>query len=253
MANRRMFSRDLCESDAFLDLPATSQRLYFFLGLFADDEGFLKNPKSVLRQVSGSNDDLRMLVYKGFVIPFDSGVIVITHWKTHNYIQKDRFKPTTCTRERAMLILGSQGEYIKKEPEYALDTACIQPVYSLDTQVRLGKDSIGEVVGDNKCESTPASAAAPESEMQSRIDDCRHAEQLIRHYGLPDNDPTLDAVLEDAEAHGWERLEAALQEAALSNSRQRISVRFYRTILTAEPRKEQVHARADPYANFERF
>jgi len=95
MANRRMFSRDVCESDAFLDLPATSQRLYFFLGLFADDEGFLKNPKSVIRQVNSSVDDLKILVMKGFVIPFDSGVIVIKHWKLNNYLQSDRIKPTT--------------------------------------------------------------------------------------------------------------------------------------------------------------
>ena len=110
-------------------------------------------------------------------------------------------------------------------------------------------NSIQEVAGDNK----PIPPAPPASEMQTLRENHQYAEQLIRRYGLPDNDPTLEAVLEDAEAHGWEKLEAALQTAALSNSRQKISVVFYRSILTAEPRKEPAHARADPYANAERF
>ena len=89
--------------------------------------------------------------------------------------------------------------------------------------------------------------------MQPLRENHQHAEHVIRRYGLPDNDPTLEAVLEDAEKHGWEQLEAALQKAALSNCRQNISVMFYRSILTAEPRKEQPNARADPYANYDVF
>lgn len=107
-------------------------------------------------------------------------------------------------------------------------------------------------VGDARTREA-SSPAPPASEMMRRISDHQRAEQIIRRYGLPDNDPTLEAVLEDAEAHGWDKLEAALQKAALSNSRQKISVVFYRSILTAEPRKEKTGARADPYANYERF
>lgn len=134
MANRRMFSRDVCESDAFLDMPSTSQRLYFFLGLFADDEGFLKNPKSILRQINASIDDLNILIVKNFVIPFDSGVIVIKHWMVNNYLQKDRVKPTTCTQEKMLLRLNSAKEYEKKRGENVMYPNCIQNGYNSYTQ-----------------------------------------------------------------------------------------------------------------------
>lgn len=113
MANRRMFSREICASDTFLDMPITSQRLYFFLGLFADDEGFLSSPKSILRQISANVDDLNILIFRGYVIPFSSGVIVITHWKQNNYLQSDRIKPTLCVKEKALLRLNSSKEYEK--------------------------------------------------------------------------------------------------------------------------------------------
>lgn len=248
MANRRMFSRDVCESDAFLDLPATSQRLYFFLGLFADDEGFLKNPKSVIRQVNSSVDDLKILVMKGFVIPFDSGVIVIKHWKLNNYLQSDRIKPTTCTREKAILRINSAKEYEKIEEGKTVYTSCIQTGYMMDTQYSVEEYRVGE--GEKPATSAPAKNPCSMSE---RIANHQHAEHMIRRYDLPDNDPTMDAILEDAEKHGWEKLEEALQTAALNNSRQKISVVFYRSILNAEPRKEQKNVRADPYASFERF
>lgn len=248
MANRRMFSREICASDIFLDMPITSQRLYFFLGLFADDEGFLSSPKSILRQISANVDDLNILIFRGYVIPFSSGVIVITHWKQNNYLQSDRIKPTLCVKEKALLRLNSSKEYEKISTDKPPYTPCIQTGYDPYTQY-----SVEEYRGVEEDARARATSAPPATEMQTLRENHQHAEQLIRRYGLPDNDPTLDAVLEDAEVHGWERLEAALQEAALSNSRQRISVKFYRSILTAEPRKEQVHARADPYANFERF
>lgn len=250
MANRRMFSREICASDTFLDMPITSQRLYFFLGLFADDEGFLSSPKSILRQISANVDDLNILIFRGYVIPFSSGVIVISHWKQNNYLQSDRIKPTLCVKEKALLKLNSAKEYERISTDKPPYTPCIQSGYDPYTQY-----SIGEYRGvEEDARAREASASAPPaSELQSRISDHQHAEQLIHRYGLPDNDLTLEAVLEDAEKHGWEKLEAALQKAALSNSRQRISVVFYRSILTAAPRKEDTHARADPYANFTVF
>lgn len=248
MANRRMFSRDVCESDAFLDLPATSQRLYFFLGLFADDEGFLKNPKSVIRQVNSSVDDLKILVMKGFVIPFDSGVIVIKHWKLNNYLQSDRIKPTTCTREKAILRINSAKEYEKIEAETTVYTSCIHSGYTPYTQHSIGKSKEG--VNERVTAAPPASLSG--GSMSARIANHQHAEDLIRQYRLPDGDITMDALLEDAERAGWEKLENALKEAALGNSRQRISVKFYRSILYAVPKKEESNAR-DPYAGYERF
>jgi len=111
MANRRMFSRDVASSDAFLDMPLSAQALYFHLGLAADDEGFLNSPLSVLRMVGGCRDDLNLLIAKKFVIPFESGVCVIRHWRTNNYCRSDRFKPTLHTAERAMLTIGSDLVY----------------------------------------------------------------------------------------------------------------------------------------------
>lgn len=110
-----MFSIDVVGQDAFLDMPTESRELYFQLGMYADDEGFV-SPKKVMRVVGASDDTIKLLVAKGFVHPFKSGVIVITHWNQNNYIQRDRFTETTFKEEKA---------------EWNL---CIQNVYKLDTQ-----------------------------------------------------------------------------------------------------------------------
>ena len=94
MAKRRMFSLDVVDTDAFLDLPASSQSLYFHLGIRADDDGFVSSPRRITAMVSASADDLKLLAAKGFVIPFQSGVCVIRDCRINNYIQKDRYSPT---------------------------------------------------------------------------------------------------------------------------------------------------------------
>ena len=134
MAERRMFAKTIIDSDAFLDMPQSTQLLYFHLAMRADDDGFINNPKSIMRNVKCNDDDVKLLVTKKFIIPFDSGVVVITHWKIHNYIAKDRYKETKYKEERATLALDENNSY----------TTCIQPVYELDTQDRLGKDRIGQ-------------------------------------------------------------------------------------------------------------
>ena len=137
MAERRMFAKTIIDSDAFLDMPLSAQSLYFHLSMRADDDGFINNPKKIQRMIGASDDDLRLLNLKKFIIGFDSGIIVIKHWKIHNYIQSDRYKPTIYTEEKAML---SQ----KKSKAYTLETECIHDVYIEDTQVRLGKDRLGK-------------------------------------------------------------------------------------------------------------
>ena len=134
MAERRMFAKTIIDSDAFLDMPQSSQLLYFHLSMRADDEGFINNPKSIMRNVGCKDDDMKLLIAKKFIIPFESGIVVIKHWKIHNYIAKDRFTPTKYQEERSRLELDENKSY----------TQCIQPVYELDTQVRIGKDSIGK-------------------------------------------------------------------------------------------------------------
>lgn len=253
MANRRMFSRTVCESDAFLDLPGTSQRLYFFLGLYADDEGFLKNPKSVLRMISATNDDLNMLIFKGFVIPFDSGVIVITHWKLHNTIKSDRFHPTTCVQEKAMLSRNISGEYLKLETGSNMDPQCLQLGSNLEPESSRGKTRLGKYreVEERAREAlpSPASPADEGHDLSDQIAAHQHADDLIRRYKLPDGDLTREALLEDAEAVGWTKLEETLRQAALSNSRQMVSVSFYRSILHPTAKGGRMNA-ADPYSGY---
>ncbi len=135
MAERRMFAKTIIDSDAFLDMPMSTQALYFHLSMRADDDGFINNPKRIQRMIGASDDDLKLLIAKSFIITFDSGVVVIKHWRIHNYIQSDRYKPTVYADEKAMLS-------IKDNKTYTLDTECIQNGYNLDTQVRLGKDRI---------------------------------------------------------------------------------------------------------------
>lgn len=132
MAERRMFAKTIVTSDAFLDMPLSARCLYFTLGMFADDDGFVNNPKSIMRQVGSSQDDLNILLLKRFILAFDSGVIVIKHWRIHNYIQKDRYKETKYIEEKATLMLDEKGAY----------TECIQDVSIVDTQVRVVKDSL---------------------------------------------------------------------------------------------------------------
>lgn len=137
MAERRMFSKSIVDSDKFLDMPSSAQNLYFHLGMRADDEGFVNNPKKIQKIIGASDDDVKILLAKNYLILFESGVIVVTHWKIHNYIQKDRFKPTNAISEKALISLDTSNVY-------TLDTKCIQDVSSLDTQVRLGKVSLGK-------------------------------------------------------------------------------------------------------------
>jgi hypothetical protein len=130
-----MFAKTIMDSDAFLDMPLSTQALYFHLSMRADDDGFVNNAKKIQRMLGCSDDDLKILLAKNFIIPFENGVCVIKHWLIHNYIQKDRYKPT---------VYGDLKEKlnIKDNKVYQLDTECIQLVSNTDTQVRLGKDRL---------------------------------------------------------------------------------------------------------------
>jgi hypothetical protein len=110
MAQRRMFSPAIVESDAFLDMPSSSQALYFHLGMYADDDGFV-NPKKIMRIMGASDDDIKVLIGKRFVLPFDSGVIVIKHWRINNLIRKDWHKDTNYIKEKNALKLKDNGSY----------------------------------------------------------------------------------------------------------------------------------------------
>ena len=140
MAERRMIAKTIIDSDAFLDMPVSTQNLYFHLNMRADDEGFINNPKKTQRIVGGSDDDLKLLIAKRFMIPFESGVVVIKHWKIHNYIRKDRLQETVYQDEKAMLGVKNNDSYTIKEQ-------CQSHVSQLvdETPHRLGKVRLGKV------------------------------------------------------------------------------------------------------------
>lgn len=112
MANRRMFSKEITESDAFREMPLSSQALYLHYGMEADDDGVVNNPKTIQRSIGASEDDLRILIAKRFIIPFEeSGIIVIKHWKINNYIQNDRYTESKYKKELSLLQLDENGCY----------------------------------------------------------------------------------------------------------------------------------------------
>ena len=150
MAERRMFAKTIIDSDAFLDMPLSTQALYFHLSMRADDDGFINNPKKIQRMIGCSDDDLKLLLAKSFIIAFESGIIVIKHWRLHNYIRKDTYNETRYKQEKSQLCLDENKEY-----QFAVDGACtnrIQAVDVLSTLDSLGKDSLGkDRIGEDSC------------------------------------------------------------------------------------------------------
>jgi hypothetical protein len=139
MAERRMFAKTIIDSDAFLDMPLSTQALYFHLSMRADDDGFINNTKKIQRMLGCADDDLKVLLAKNFIIPFETGVCVIKHWKIHNLIQKDRYKETVYKEEKSKMSL-------KNNNVYTMDTEGLHDVSKTEPQVRLGKVSLGEDV-----------------------------------------------------------------------------------------------------------
>lgn len=151
-----MMSKSIIKSDTFLDMPATTQNLYFHMLLDADDDGFINAPKSIMRMIGAKDDDMKVLAAKQFVIPFESGVVVIKDWKIHNYIQNDRYKPSTLP-ERDLLNIQKDKTYTLKSDVSRMDTECIQTVSIGKDRIgkdRVGKDRVGKVSIDTLCHVT---------------------------------------------------------------------------------------------------
>lgn len=152
MANRRMFSPDIVQSDAFLDMPSSTQTLYFHLGMRADDDGFV-NPRHTMRLIGAEEDSLKILITKKFVVPFENGVVVIKHWRINNFIRKDRYRETNYIREKSTLFVRANQAYTlntkdavpiadavwKKDSDYKALSDGQPLVNQRSTQVRLGK------------------------------------------------------------------------------------------------------------------
>lgn len=141
MAKKRMFSLSVIDTDAFLDLPLSAQALYFHLAMRADDDGFIDRPKRIVSEVGANMDDIRVLIAKRFLLVFDSGVIVIKHWRMHNTIQNDRYTPTKYQEELEML-------YVKKNKAYSLNKGEMEELVDVNNVSKLYPNCIQTVSVD---------------------------------------------------------------------------------------------------------
>lgn len=138
-----MFAKSIVLSDAFLDMPMSARCLYFTLGMLADDDGFVGSPKSIMRQCGASDDDMNILLVKRYVLGFESGIIVIKHWRMNNYLRNDRYNQTTYLEEKETLTIDEKGAYTEKN-KFGIPNG-----YHLMTQDRLGKDSLDKDKDDD--------------------------------------------------------------------------------------------------------
>ena len=172
MAERRMFAKTIIDSDAFIDMPMSARLLYYDLAMRADDDGFVNSPKKIMKFVGASTDDINILIAKQFVIPFESGVVVIRHWKIHNYIKNDRYKGTAYVTEKSSLKLDENKAY------FIDNNKCIQNGTTLDTQDRLeleidkdrlesGKDRLDNKYLQADVDSTDIDDSSPQAEAEN--------------------------------------------------------------------------------------
>jgi len=143
MAQKRMFSKKIVDSDAFLEMPPEAQFLYFHLVMRADDEGFIGNPKRIIRMIGSNENDLRVLLSKRFILIFESGVIVIKHWLIHNTIRLDRFNKTTYEEEKKTIGLKENKAYTEIN-KALFSTGNLPATQDKLSKVKLSKDKIGE-------------------------------------------------------------------------------------------------------------
>lgn len=249
MANKRMFSLDVVDTDHFCDMPISARLLYYELGMRGDDEGFVQNPKKIMASTGTTSDDLKILAAKGYVILFRSGVLVITHWQQNNTLKNDRFHETKCLAEKAQIQTTPAKTYV-------LSSACIQSGSNMVPQRNLTEPNQTEhnIVNASFSEGGTGGGRKPtakglrqeaeeraknklhgdnpsEAEIQEALEDVKHAKELETFYGMPKNKATRSALLDDVDRVGWEAVEKGLKDAAASNRMAGLSVNFYRTVL----------------------
>ena len=172
-----MFAKTIIDSDAFIDMPISARLLYYDLSMRADDDGFVNAPKKIMKFVGASNDDMNILIARKFVIAFDNGVVVIKHWRIHNYIRKDTYNETPYLEQKALLELDEKNAYRLKDMPSQLS------VDESLTQVRLGKVSIGNIKENNTKEKKFSRPSL--EELQAYIDEKGlnvNAQNFIDYY-----------------------------------------------------------------------
>lgn len=251
MAERRMMAKSVIETDHFMDMPMSSQCLYFHLLLRADDDGFIKNPSAIRREVGCGEDDMKLLVAKRFILPFDTGVIVIRHWKIHNYIRKDMYHPTECQAERGLLTGGADKtayapkEGVQIQGRNVIVTDSLQDCNGIVTDasqerndhvtdssrsctepVSIGKVRLGKV-NNTTTTTTRAHACEEDSDTDQALSRVvkLYADNINPSYGPIESEKLL--MLYDRYHSKW--LEAAIIEAAESSRRP--SVKYIEAIL----------------------
>ena len=163
MAEKRMFTQKIIDSDAFLDMPLSTQALYFHLNMRADDDGFINNPKRIQRTIGASEDDLKLLIAKRFVICFESGVIVIKHWRMHNTLRKDRYNPTQYQDEYAALEIKDNNAYTERAAALPEVATTWQPngnqtatQYSIDKYSKDKRSIVEDSISDTGVSEAPS-------------------------------------------------------------------------------------------------
>lgn len=197
MAERRMFAKTIVLSDAFLDLPMSARCLYFTLGMLADDDGFVNAPRAIMRQCGASDDDMKNLIAKKFVLVFESGVIVIKHWRINNYLRNDRYAETKYTEEKAQLSVDEKGGYHRGNDSGIPGGIPNNGIPNIGIP-SIGKDSIDKVslgqvsIGKGECErgnppapspapaEKPASPVLTDEERRKRILHWKHSVEIFR-------------------------------------------------------------------------
>lgn len=204
MAERRMFSKSVIDSDMFLDMPLSAQALYFHLGMHGDDDGFISNPKRISRAVGCNNDDIKILIQKGFIIPFESGVVVIRDWKINNTLRNDRYKPTLYTNELGRLKLDASGRYIftgiqngnQMATKWIPNGNQMEPQHNI-TQINVDKRSV-DIGGETAENPPPAPASYGKKKFVPPTLDEVAAYCNERHNGI-----NPSAFIDYYEARGW--------------------------------------------------
>ena len=205
MANKRMFSIDVTETDTFLEMPLTAQALYFHLAMRGDDDGFVSNPRSIMRVTGCSENDLKTLAESGYIITFRSGVIVISDWKVNNYLRGDRYKPTTFQNELSMLTETANKRYVL-ESDSQRSTVGIPNSNQMETQYRIEKN---RVVVDT---ATTAAGSRTDSDLAEIV---QHFQEVIGVFPRS----ALNKLQCWREVYPAEIIHAAIDEAGESNVR----------------------------------
>lgn len=198
MAERRMFAKTIIDSDEFLDMPLSTQALYFHLSMRADDDGFINNPKKIQRMIGATDGDAAMLIAKRFILAFQSGVIVIKHWRINNYLRTDRYHETVYQDEKSQLIVKPNGAYSLDPTDECLPVG-IPSVDQLDTQNSIGKNSIGKDIIN-----IPSSTSVPEGDVSKKPRFTKPTVDEIRAYCLErKNNVDPQNFYDFYEAKGW--------------------------------------------------